>query len=223
MKHEWYENPFVFPKWANYLLPVVAIGVIGGLFYVPTLFALGASPKTLAVGYMPTQPVPYSHALHVGKLGLDCRYCHTTVEKTAFAALPPTQTCMNCHNSIRTDSAALLPVRDSWATGKPVEWVKVHNLAQFVYFNHSAHVNHGVGCIECHGHIDQMEQVFQAKPLSMGWCLDCHRDPGPHLRPKDQVTAMVETQTSPEIAEDLVKQYGIHNVAYMTSCSTCHR
>jgi len=110
-----------------------------------------------------------------------------------------------------------------WATGKPVEWVKIHDLPDYVYFNHSAHVNHGVGCIECHGRIDRMERVFQAKPLSMGWCLECHRDPGPHLRPKDQVTAMVDTQTSPEIAEDLVKQYGIHNVAYMTSCSTCHR
>jgi menaquinone reductase, multiheme cytochrome c subunit len=223
------EQPFVFPKWANYLLPAIVIGAIGGMFYVPTVVDLGASPLTLAVGYSPLQPVPYSHALHAGKLGIDCRYCHTTVEKSAFAALPPTETCMNCHTNIRKTSDKLLPVRESWATGMPVEWVKIHNLPQYVYFNHAAHVNHGVGCIECHGRIDQMEQVYQAKPLSMGWCLDCHRDPGPHLRPKDvSPTDMNWTPANADMAPDdlartLVKEYGIHDVAYMTSCSTCHR
>src|SRR5579862_369031 len=112
MKHEWYEQPFVFPKWANYLLPAIVVGVLGGVFYAPTVVGLGGSPRTLAVGYSPVQPVPYSHALHGGKLGLDCRYCHTTVEKTAFAAIPPTQTCMNCHTNIRNDSQLLEPVRD---------------------------------------------------------------------------------------------------------------
>ncbi|MGA2584930.1 MAG: cytochrome c3 family protein [Tepidisphaeraceae bacterium] len=233
MKHEWYEQPFVFPKWANYLLPAVIVGVVGGLFYVPTVVGLGASPKTTAVGYSPVQPVPYSHALHAGQLGIDCRYCHTTVEKAAFAAIPPTQTCMNCHTNIRNNSVALQPVRDSWATGKPIEWVKIHNLPNYVYFNHSAHVNHGVGCIECHGHIDQMERVYQAKPLSMGWCLDCHRDPGAHLRPPDvAVTNMnwpdtaqgdKDPSTDPAYAEQLVEEYKIHDQKYMTSCSTCHR
>jgi menaquinone reductase, multiheme cytochrome c subunit len=230
MPQEWYEQPFVFPKWANYLLPIIAIGVIGGLFYVPTVVDLGASPLTLAVGYSPVQPVPYSHALHAGKLGIDCRYCHTTVEKSAFAALPPTETCMNCHTNIRKTSDKLAPIRDSWATGLPVEWVKIHNLPQYVYFNHAAHVNHGVGCIECHGRVDQMEQVYQVKPLSMGWCLDCHRDPGPHLRPKDVsptdmnwTPAMVPDMNPSDLARSLLKEYGIHDVAYMTSCSTCHR
>ncbi|MDP9173038.1 MAG: cytochrome c family protein [Planctomycetota bacterium] len=220
------EKQFVFPKWANYLLPVIVVGALGAMFYIPTVVALGASPKTLAVGYSPVQPVPYSHALHAGKLGIDCRYCHTTVEKAAFAALPPTQTCMNCHTNIKNASPALQPVRDSWTTGKPVEWIKIHNLAQYVYFNHSAHVSHGVGCIECHGRIDRMEQVWQAKPLSMGWCLDCHRDPGSHLRPKDiPVTDMSWPQPGQheQPAEELLKEYKIHDMAYMTSCSTCHR
>jgi hypothetical protein len=229
MQHEWYEKPFVFPKWANYLLPVIIAGIIGGMFYVPTVVDLGASPLTLAVGYSPVQPVPYSHALHAGKLGIDCRYCHTTVEKAAFAALPPTETCMNCHTNIRNQSDKLAPIRQSWATGQPVEWVRVHQLPDYVYFNHSAHVSHGVGCIECHGRIDRMEQVYQAKPLSMGWCLECHRDPGSHLRPKDvPVTDMnwkppTDETEAANLAQQLVSEYNIHDVAYMTSCSTCHR
>jgi hypothetical protein len=229
MTQEWYEQPFIFPKWANFLLPAIVVGAVGAMFYLPTVVALGASPLTTAVGYSPVQPVPYSHALHAGKLGIDCRYCHTSVEKAAFAALPPTQTCMNCHANIRTNSAALQPIRDSMASAKPVEWVKVHDLADYVYFNHSAHVNHGVGCIECHGRIDQMVQVAQAKPLSMGWCLECHRDPASHLRPPDvRVTDM--DWKSPEddgkrqqLAQELLKTYKIHDAAYMTSCSTCHR
>lgn len=221
MMREPNEKPFVFPKWANYALPLAVLAVLGGMFYMPTLLALAASPKATAVGYSPTQPVPYSHALHVGKLGLDCRYCHNTVEKTPFASLPPTQTCMNCHSSVLTKSAALQPVRDSWATGKPMQWIKIHNLAQYVYFNHASHVTHGVGCVECHGRIDQMQQVRQVQTLSMGWCLDCHRDPGPHLRPVDQITNMTWTADNQE--KDLPAKYNIHDSQYMTSCSTCHR
>jgi hypothetical protein len=146
----------MFPRWANFAAPLGAILVLGGLPYVTTLFALGASPMATAVGYQPIQPVPYSHALHAGKLGIDCRYCHYTVEKTAFASLPPTQTCRNCHgtnnsnpaepgfNGVLNASDKLKPIRDSWLTGKPVQWIKVHNLPNYVYFNHAAHVNHGV-------------------------------------------------------------------------------
>jgi menaquinone reductase, multiheme cytochrome c subunit len=227
------KSRFRFPRWANYALPAGALGAGGGLLYMIILFTFGASPKTMAVGYAPTQPVPYSHALHVGKLGLDCRYCHNTVEKTAFAALPATQTCMNCHTNIRPESSILQPVRDSWATGKAVPWVKVHDLPDYVYFNHSAHVSHGVGCVECHGRIDQMEVVHQAKPLSMGWCLDCHRDPAPHLRPKDvPPTDMHYTNVDPVTGADLMtpdqrtklmQEYKIHDYAYMQSCYTCHR
>jgi len=121
------------------------------------------------VGYQPVQPVPYSHALHVGQLGIDCRYCHNTVEVAAQAAIPPTQTCMNCHAKIRAQSPKLLPVRESYATGMPVHWMRVHDLPDFVYFNHSAHVRRGVSCVECHGRVDKMEVVYQQEPLSMGW------------------------------------------------------
>jgi len=217
----------MFPRWANYAAPAGAVAAIGGLLYATVLFGFGASPKTMAVGYAPTQPVRYSHALHAGKLGLDCRYCHTTVEKTGFASIPATQTCMNCHTKIRTDSDLLKPVRDSWATGEPIQWVKIHNLANYVYFNHSAHVNHGVGCIECHGRIDRMDLVAQQQPLSMGWCLDCHRNPEPHLRPKEEVTHMdwklPEGQDAQEFGAKLRAEYKIHDTAYMTSCYTCHR
>jgi hypothetical protein len=220
---------FIFPRWINFLLPLAGIGVLGAATYIPTLFALGASPSTTAVGYAPEQPVHYSHALHVGKLGLDCRYCHYTVERTAFAALPPTQTCMNCHTNILPDDPELKKVRDSWTTGKPVEWIKIHNLPQYVYFNHAAHVNHGVGCIECHGRIDHMEVVAQAKPLSMGWCIDCHRDPGPHLRPREKAVTDMDWKApedagqASELASKLKADYKIHDPAYMTSCYTCHR
>ena len=229
MTKEWYEQPFVFPKWANYLMPGIVIALVGGLFYVPTVVGLGASPQMTAVGYQPVQPVPYSHALHAGKLGIDCRYCHTTVEKANFAAIPPTQTCMNCHTNIRTQSVALAPIRESWATGKPVEWIKIHDLPQYVYFSHEAHVTHGVGCIECHGRIDQMERVYQAKPLSMGWWLDCHRDPGSHLRPKEVAvtdmnwTSPADPAEAADLASKCLEEYSIHDKAYMQSCSTCHR
>ncbi len=220
------EKKYVFPRSANYLLPVIALAVVGGMAYVPVLVGFGFSPKTLAAGYAPDQPVPYSHAIHVGQLGLDCRYCHATVERTGFAALPPTQTCMNCHTSIRHNSDKLLPVRESWASGMPVNWVKVHDLADYVYFNHSAHVNHGVACVSCHGRIDQMDQVRQVAPLSMGWCLDCHRAPEQHLRPVEQVTSMTYKPAGGDqarVGAELKQRYGVRDVQYMTSCSTCHR
>ncbi len=234
---------FVFPRWANYALPVIVVMALGGAVYVPVAVWLGFSPKTMAVGYAPTQPVPYSHAMHAGQLGLDCRYCHSTVEKTAFAAIPPAQVCMNCHTVIHakdkdgTPNRRLKPVFESFATGKPVEWVKIHDLPDYVFFNHSAHVNHGVGCVSCHGRIDQMDVVQQAAPLSMGWCLECHREPEKNLRPKDQITNMGWKPTDHPLAKNLTdlpeaqqtvgtalkKEYGIHDSAYMTSCYTCHR
>ncbi len=148
----------------------------------------GSPRRATDVGYAPEQPVPYSHALHAGQLGIDCRYCHNTVETAAHAAVPPTQTCMNCHAAIRKESEKLIPVRASYATGMPIPWVRVHDLPDYVYFNHSAHVRRGVGCVSCHGRVDTMEVVYQAEPLSMGWCLDCHRNPERHLRPVEFVT-----------------------------------
>ena len=172
------------------LRPGIAAATLGGLVYATLIVYFGFSPKATDVGYTPEQPVPYSHALHVGQLGVDCRYCHNTVETTAHAAIPPTQTCMNCHSHIRASSEQLIPVRSSYATGMPVEWIRVHDLPDFVYFNHSAHVRRGVGCVSCHGRIDTMDVVYQVEELSMGWCLDCHRNPERHLRPAEYVTQL---------------------------------
>jgi hypothetical protein len=218
-------NQFAFPKWTNAIKPIGAAIAVGVPLYVVLLVAYGASPRTTDVGYMPTQPVEYSHAMHVGKLGMDCRYCHNTVEEAAHAAIPPTQTCMNCHTNILPNSPKLLPVRESYATGQPIPWVRVHDLPDFVYFNHSAHVRRGVGCVECHGRIDKMERVYQAKMLSMGWCLDCHRNPGPRLRPADQITNMawVPGEDPNVLGQRLMKQYNIRDEQYMTNCSICHR
>jgi hypothetical protein len=216
---------FVFPRWANYLLPAIVIAVVGGGVYVPLVVGLGLSAQTLNVGYEPEQPVPYSHALHVGELGLDCRYCHTTVETADFAALPPTQTCMNCHTKIKADSPRLQLVRDSNQSGTPVEWVKVHDLPDYVYFNHAAHVNKGVSCVSCHGRVDKMEVVHQVQPLSMGWCLECHRAPEKNLRPVEYVTQL-DWQPSEDqltLGRRLKKEYNIRDSEYLTSCSTFHR
>jgi hypothetical protein len=226
-------NRFLFPRWANYLLPVLIVMVLGGGLYAPTVVTFGFSSYATDVGYAPIQPVPYSHALHAGELGIDCRYCHSTVEHAGFAAIPPTQTCMNCHTSVRSSSENLKLVSESWTTGKPIEWVKVHDLPDYAYFNHSAHVNAGVGCVSCHGRVDHMEVVYQAERLSMSWCIDCHRNPEKHLRPKDQVTNMHyrpaaregETLEQAQLRTglELKEKYRIHDEAYMTACSTCHR
>lgn len=265
----------LFPRWANLLLPLAVIGGLGAAAYVPVVVYLGASPNATDVGYSPEQPIPYSHALHVGELGMDCRYCHTAVTQTGFANIPSTQTCMNCHSYIKvtnsdgTSNKKLEPLWDAWDStwrqrgatysspptdkprveGNPVEWVKIHDLADFSYFNHSAHTTKGIGCISCHGRIDQMEVVYQAKPLSMAWCLDCHRQPEKFLRPADQLTNMQWTiekldQSNPDVAAAvrsensiaagapitqvqlgsyLKKKMAIKDTAYMTSCSTCHR
>lgn len=214
---------FLFPRWSNALLPVILITGAVLPLYAVMFVAYGLSPKTLEVGYMPTQPVPYSHALHVGTLGIDCRYCHNTVEESGFAAVPPTQTCMNCHTQIHVQSPKLAPVRESYESGMPVEWIKVHKLADYAYFNHAAHVNRGVGCVECHGRVDQMEVVYRTSPLSMGWCLDCHRNPVDALRPRSEITNMAfdqRTALTREQREALRDQYHINP---NENCSTCHR
>lgn len=216
----------LFPRWSNYLLPGLLFAVFGGVTYVPLLAGLIGSPQTLYPGYEPRQPVEFSHAIHAGKLGMDCRYCHTTVEKAAFAAIPPTETCMNCHTNIKPDSPRMLPVRESALSGMPIEWTKVHDLPSYAYFNHSSHVNKGVSCVSCHGRIDQMEVVRQVETLTMGWCLECHRAPERHLRPLDQVTNLDWVPPDGDqikIGLKLKEEYGIRDVTYMTSCSTCHR
>ena len=207
-----------FPSWHNIIPPIFFL-VVGP---VVTLLAIGGvwyyfSPKFTDVGYMPEQPVHYSHKLHAGELKIDCRYCHTAVEKTAWAGVPPTQTCMNCHNAVKTKSPKLEMVRQSWKTGESIPWVRVHKIADYAYFDHSAHVQVGVGCESCHGRIDQMVEVWQSQPLSMGWCLECHNAPEQHLRPKDKVTVMGYTP-SPGDKERIAT--GVNPPIH---CSGCHR
>lgn len=239
-------QPFVFPRWANYLLPLLLIGGMGAGMYVPVVVGLGLNPSTLNKGYQPRQPIPYSHELHVGQLGLDCTYCHTTVKDTAFAAIPPVQTCIACHNpdtaaGVKKQSAKLAPLFKAYREGTPVRWVEVHDLADYAYFNHAAHVTKGVGCNTCHGRIDRMGEhgVTQVENLSMGWCLECHRAPEKFLRPPDQVTNMGYTplddaqvkaqgitdldEAQAIVGQRIKREYNIHSAAYMQSCSTCHR
>jgi hypothetical protein len=215
-------TPFVFPRWANKTRVLAGVILGGAPIYLTFLIWYGASPRTTDVGYQPKQPVPYSHALHAGQLGIDCRYCHNTVEQGAHAAIPATATCMNCHERVWTNSDKLTPVRQSLATGKPVEWTKVHDLPDYVYFNHSAHVTRGVGCVSCHGRVDEMDEVYQKEPLSMSWCLQCHREPEAHLRPPEEATNMTWTAPDDPIAYGKALREKNH-LNPPTDCSTCHR
>ena len=171
------------------------------------------------------QPVPFSHAHHVGGMGLDCRYCHTTVETSNTANIPPTKTCMNCHSMIWKNSPTLEPVRSSFRTGQSIRWTRVHDLPDFVYFNHSIHIDKGIGCESCHGRIDLMPLTRQVNTLEMSWCLDCHRAPEKYVRPREFVTSMGYHPAGDqvEIGLRLVKQYGIQDARTLTSCNTCHR
>jgi len=171
------------------------------------------------------QPVPFSHAHHVGALGLDCRYCHTSVEESSFANIPPTKTCINCHSQIWNTSPTLEPVRASYRTGDSIQWTRVHDLPDFVYFNHSIHVNKGVGCESCHGRVDKMPLMWKANSLEMSWCLECHRNPQKVLRPRSEITTMgyVPPGDQEELGAQLMHQYNTPDVRVLTSCSTCHR
>lgn len=213
--------PQLFPKKAN-LLPHLSLAgaLFGGIFLIGFVWYY-FSPDFTDAGYAPVQPVPFSHRLHAGQLGLNCQYCHTNVTVADHANVPATQTCMNCHNQIRTESLQLLPVRESYATGMPVEWVNVHMLPDYVHFSHAVHVGNGAGCETCHGRIDQMEVVQQAASLSMGWCLDCHRQPELYLRPQDQITTMGYVQPADFVARN-VERRRLENIQPPTNCSACH-
>lgn len=213
----------IFPKSLNLLPLVAALAVAVGGGVVTFVFVYYFSPRYLQVGYEPVQPVPYSHRLHAGELGIDCRYCHANVETSFEAMIPPTQTCMGCHSLIRTESARLQPIRDSWESGDPVEWVRVHNLPDHAYFDHSVHVAAGVGCVSCHGRVDRMEVVSVQEPLSMGWCLDCHRDPQSNLRPIGRITDMSWTQDQASEAERREIRGLLARALPPENCSGCHR
>jgi len=212
----------IFPKWTNRLPLIMALGgllVVGGGV---GFFWYYGSPKYLEVGYRPEQPVPYSHKLHAGDLGIDCRYCHNFAEVSHEANVPPVQTCMNCHTLIKPNSEKLAAVQESWATGRPLQWIRVHKLPEYAYFDHSAHLRAGVGCASCHGNVAEMEKVTKVEPMSMGWCLDCHRDPDMHLRPLDQITNMkwVPPPNQLEFAAKVKKE---RNILPPENCSACHR
>jgi len=232
----------IFPRSSNAIargslfVVVLVAGVVGWLLYT-----LERSPYITLEGVRKPQPVPFSHQHHVTGLGIDCRYCHTSVEVSSFAGIPPTKTCMNCHAQIWTNAAYLEPVRASFRTGQSIEWTRVNQLPDFVYFNHSIHISKGVGCDTCHGPIDKMPLTYQYASLQMEFCLDCHRAPEKYLRPREEVFNMrytpptlvpQKTEVSfngkiytdqVELGNFLKSLYRVRSVADITSCSTCHR
>ena len=180
--------PQIFQRGAN-LVPLKIALIIGAF----ATCAMGAvwmyfTPKYTKVGYQPAQPIPFSHKVHSGQLGIDCRYCHSCAETAAHSNLPSSQVCMSCHSQVQKDNPKLEPLRQAWASGKGVEWVQIHKTPDYAYFNHSVHINRGVSCVTCHGRVDQMDVVYQAKSLTMEFCVDCHRKPEMELRPLDKVT-----------------------------------
>ena len=200
------------------------VTIFGAVFIVGFVFwAIGGivrSPYATDQGIIRQQPVPFSHQHHVAGLGIDCRYCHTSVESSNFAGIPPTATCMSCHAEIWTNADMLEPVRTSYATGRPLVWSRVHRLPDFVHFNHSIHVAKGIGCATCHGRIDKMALTYQASPLTMEWCLDCHRNPEQYVHPRDQVFNMAYVPVNQkDLGPKLVHSY---NIQKLTHCSTCH-
>lgn len=218
--------PQLFPRWTNKIPLFIVLGapvLLGGLVFTVWYWF---SPSYTDVGYQPVQPVAFSHQLHAGQLGMDCRFCHNTVERAAHAAIPPTQTCMGCHAKLTMpESPRLTPVRVSYNTNEPLEWVKVHMLPQYAYFDHSIHLAASVGCATCHGRIDQMRVVSQAQSLSMLWCLDCHRNPAPNLRPRDQITNMAwDAKTANyDPAKDTTRTRPLSELNPPKHCSGCHR
>jgi hypothetical protein len=233
----------IFPRSSNAIARASLFGVVfvvAGAGWL--LFELQRSPIITYAGVRKAQPVPFSHQHHVTGLGIDCRYCHTSVEQSSFAGIPPTKTCMNCHAQIWTNAAYLEPVRESFRSGKSLEWTRVNQLPNFVYFNHSIHINKGVGCNTCHGPVDQMPLMYQYASLQMEFCLDCHRAPEKYLRPREQVFNMryQPPQNDPvgknqvefggkayndqeELGNALRAAYKVRSVQDITSCNTCHR
>lgn len=219
----------LFPKWTNKVPPILALSAgVGGLLVV-LIISFWFSPEHTDVGYQPYQPIAYSHKLHAGTLGMDCRYCHRGVEDGPSATIPDASTCYGCHKVIKKDSIKLELLRSAFSEGpqadKPIEWVKVHLLPEFAYFNHAVHIRANVGCKSCHGRVDQMEIVRQVEPLSMGWCLECHRDPSEHIRPLDvSVTKM--DWAADEVSIAAAKKLLIGDEPALNPpvhCSACHR
>jgi hypothetical protein len=216
----------VFRPRANAIARAVVIFVPAALLTTGYgWFCISRSTFLTHVGEPLPQPVPFSHEHHVAGLGIDCRYCHTSVETTAFAGMPPTETCMTCHSQVWKDAPVLQPVRASFQNGTPLRWTRVHDLPGYVYFNHSIHVSKGVGCASCHGRVDQMPITWKTRELEMRWCLDCHRHPEEHLRPRSEVFDMAyqNPRDQSALGRELAAQYHLRSEAGMTDCYTCHR
>lgn len=215
-----------FQPAANVLVRLFIVGFIAlVVFTCWVLYKIFESPYFTREGIIEPQPVMFSHKHHVADDGIDCRYCHTTVEKSDYAGMPATETCMNCHSQIWTGSEMLEPVRAGFRTNKPLHWTRVYNLPEFVYFNHSIHVAKGVGCATCHGRVDQMSMTFQEAPLTMEWCLSCHRAPEKFVRPREEVFNMAWQPPADQIEQgkQLVAKYKIKDSFALTNCWTCHR
>jgi Cytochrome c7 and related cytochrome c len=213
----------IFQRSANTLSKVSIFGVLTLVASLILLaMALGRSSYVTGAHEYIQQPIQFSHLHHVLDDGIDCKYCHTSVETSPFAGIPPTKTCMNCHSQIFSTEPILEPVRASFRDNKPLSWIRVHDLPDFVYFNHSIHVKKGVGCESCHGRVDQMPLMQQERSLQMAWCLDCHRAPEKFVRPRSEITTMGYEPAEPQstLGPKLVKEYGIQS---RTTCSTCHR
>jgi Cytochrome c3 len=218
--------PQIFHPGSNTIARLSLYGaplILAGLLWL-CLIMVRSSYGTGA-GLVREQPVPFSHQHHVGVLGIDCRYCHTSVERGPNAGIPPTETCMNCHSQIWVGSQMLAPVRQSYQTNTPLHWHRVYNLPGFVYFDHSIHVHKGVGCSTCHGQVDEMPLMYQKPSLLMEWCLDCHRQPERNLRPVAEVFNMKwrPPANQDELGRELAKQYKLHDAHYLTTCTVCHR
>jgi len=216
----------VFPKSANQWSRASLLGLIFVLLSLGWLvLVLQRSDFMTTANTFREQPVQFSHQHHVGGIGIDCRYCHSSVEVSASAGIPPTKTCINCHSQIWSTSPYLEPVRASFREDRPLQWIRVHDLPDFVYFNHSIHVKKGMGCETCHGRVDRMPLMLQQSSLQMEWCIECHRDPAKYIRPQDQVFTMgyQPAVSQAELGPELVRAYKIAGPAALTSCSVCHR
>ncbi len=216
----------LFPKWTNRLPLQLAVGlalagtaVMAGVWYYFT-------PKYTRVGYEPIQPVPFSHAVHANQLGLDCRYCHNTIDQSWYGNIPAASTCMNCHSQVLPKDPRLALVRESYQSGRPIPWVQIHKLPDYVYFNHAVHLHRGVSCVVCHGRVDLMDEVRQDKPLSMDFCLSCHRHPAPNLRPLDLIYNLSWTNATVDLLNPEgagAKLITDWNIQPPHNCSGCHR
>lgn len=218
-----------FPPAANSILKWTLIGAPALALVAVVLLILWPRTRWMTrVGVPVPQPMQFSHANHAGGYGIDCRYCHATVEHSSFADIPPTETCMTCHSQVWTNAAMLAPVRESFRTGKPLSWTRVNDLPDFTYFNHSIHVQKGIGCVTCHGRVDRMQLTAKSETLFMSWCLDCHRNPAPNLRPREKVFDMAwvpgtsNRDSAYRMGREFMRRYHV-DVANLADCTRCHR